>query len=90
MSSALMRVCETGDYETAKLLIEEFEEFGGNVDVKIQKINLNNFIGKTLQEKQQMIKKFEECGGGRPIDKKIINLINDDEKLTAFCYKDCE
>jgi hypothetical protein len=99
MSSALMRVCETGDYETAKLLIEEFVEFGGfgiqnpksyNVDFKIQKIYMCNFIGKTIQEKQQMVKKYEECCGGAPIDDEMINLIKNDEALSEFCYGDWE
>jgi len=61
MSTALMRVCETGDYETAKLLIEEFEEFGENVDYKIQRIFMDRFIGKTVQEREQILKTIEEC-----------------------------
>jgi hypothetical protein len=84
MSTALMRVCETGDYETAKLLIEDIEEIGGNVDFKLQSIYVDRFYGKTLQEKREIIKTIEECNNGVPLDDELIKLIENDEALYDF------
>ena len=78
MATALMRVCETGDYETAKLLIDEFEEFGGNVNYKIQKIFMDRFIGKTLQEREEILKTIEECNNYEPFDEELREIIRTD------------
>ena len=92
MSTALMRVCETGCYETAKQLIEEFEEFGGvglqkkdvyNVDFKIKRIFMDKFLGKTVEEKKHMIRNIESCDGV-PFDKVMYNFVFNDEKLEKF------
>jgi hypothetical protein len=83
MATALMRVCETGDYETAKLLIDEFEEFG-EVDYKIQRIYVDRFYGKTLQEKREIVKTIEECNNYEPLDDDLIKLIENDDALYDF------
>ena len=80
MSNALMIIAATGDYETAKLLLEELNM---PVDDRCYRINLNDFVGKTNQEKAELLvaleKKLDITFG-----KEAMDMIQDDENMKAF------
>ena len=80
MSHALMMSASTGDYETVKLLIEEFDI---PVDYACYKINIRQFVGKTTKEKEELFVKLQnkfEIDFGE----KTRELIKDDKKMLAF------
>lgn len=84
MSNALMIIAATGDYETAKLLLEELNM---PVDDRCYRISLNDFVGKTNQEKAELLvaleKKLDITFG-----KEAMDMIQDDENMKAFIESD--